>query len=378
MREHTESDVVVIGAGIAGASLAFELSASARVTVLEREPHVGYHSSGRSAALFSETYGSEAVRQLTRASRAFFEQPPAGFCEAPLLRPRGLLWMAGAGRASAVADFHKALGQSAANCDVLDVAQIRDRLPLVREDHCGGGLWEYRAADIDVDALLQGYLRGLRRNGSEIRLNCEVAGIERRDCGWTIALAGGEQLRANMIVNAAGAWADVVALLAGAKRIGLRVLRRTAAIVDTSIGREIRDWPMIVDLHDTWFCKPDAGALLVSPADQTPVPPTDAYADDFDVAVAIDRVTSALDVPITRMRRSWAGLRSFVADENPVLGWDKGVPGFFWLAAQGGFGVQTAPALARFSAALIRAGASSRALSNSDFGISALTVDRVR
>jgi D-arginine dehydrogenase len=227
-------------------------------------------------------------------------------------------------------------------------------VPALRGDYVGAGLYEADAMDADVSGLHQGFLRGAKARGADIRLNAEVTGIARRPDGFTVALASGERFEAAVAVNAAGAWADVVAAMAGVAPIGLTPMRRTAVIVDAPEGLDIRGWPAVIDVDEQFYFKPDAGRILASPADETPAEPHDAWADELDVAICIERVQAAADIPVRRIVRSWAGLRSFVADRSPVIGYDRGAPGFFWLAGQGGYGVQTAPAAARAAAALTR------------------------
>jgi len=344
-------DVLIIGSGIAGAGAAYELSDGARVLLLEREDAHGYHTTGRSAALYIEAYGNAVIGGLTRASRTFFEAPPEGFADYPLLTPRGCLYIGRADQADALAQtFEKAQGTMQA----LDREAVLDLVPVLRGDYVASGLIEPAAMDADVAALHQGFLRGAKARGADIRLGQEVTGIERRAGGFAVRCASGEVFGTEVVVNAAGAWADRVAALAGTRPIGLQPLRRTAVIVDAPPEREVRAWPAVIDADEQFYFKPDAGRILASPADETPSEPCDAWADDMDVAVCIERVQAAADIPVRRIVRSWAGLRSFVADRSPVIGFDEAVPGFFWLAGQGGYGVQTAPAAARVAAALAR------------------------
>ena len=344
-------DIAIIGSGIAGAGAAYELSQGAKVALLEREDAHGYHTTGRSAALYIEAYGNAVIGGLTRASRAFFEAPPDGFASYPLLTPRGCLYIGRADQADALArTFDKAQGTMQA----LNRDAVLDRVPVLRGDYVASGLIEPAAMDADVEALHQGFLRGARARGADIRLGEEVTGIERRAGGFMVRCASGAAFEAQVVVNAAGAWADRVGELAGAQPIGLQPLRRTAVIVDAPPERDVRAWPAVIDADEQFYFKPDAGRILASPADETPSDPCDAWADDMDVAVCIERVQAAADIPVRRIVRSWAGLRSFVADRSPVIGFDDGLPGFFWLAGQGGYGVQTAPAAARTAAALAR------------------------
>lgn len=344
-----EADVIVIGAGIAGASAAAEIARDARVILLEREDRPGYHTTGRSAALFSKTYGPPVIRALSRAAEAFFLGPPEGFAAHPILTPRGTLMTARADQAAALEAMAEELGDAARR---IDAARARELLPILRpEGVAAGALWDDATQDIDVDALHQGYLRALRARGGEQVTRAEVTGLAHDGAGWRVETPSGE-LRAPVLVNAAGAWADAIGRLAGAAPIGLTPKRRTAMIVAAPAGTDPAGWRMAADVEETWYLKPEAGKLLISPADETPSPPCDAQPEDLDVAICVDRVQTSCALDIRRIERKWAGLRSFVADKSPVAGWDGARPGFLWLAGQGGYGIQTAPALARVAAAL--------------------------
>lgn len=339
--------IVVIGAGIAGASVAAELAALGQdVLLLERESAPGYHTTGRSAALFAPSYGPPVIRALTRASRAAFDAAPTPERPHPLLKPRDVLFLAGPDQ---LASFDAA----AAELQVtrLSPAEARERLPLLREDYLAGALLDANSADIDVDALHRQFLRALTAQGGEMRLKVEVTGIAQDSARWRIETPKGA-IEAGMVVNASGAWADVIAGMAGVAPIGLVPKRRTAVLVAAPAGHRSDDWPMVVDVDETFYLRPDAGKLLLSPADETPSPPCDAQPEEWDVALCIDRVQQALDLPVRRIEHKWAGLRSFVADKAPVVGHAPDAPGFVWLAGQGGYGIQTAPALARAAAAL--------------------------
>jgi D-arginine dehydrogenase len=345
-------DVAVVGAGIAGASVAAELAEDARVVVLERETFPGHHSTGRSAALFSEIYGSAPVRALSRASQGFFHAPPEGFSDAPLVRPRGALHIATAAQAAALEAF-AALPDVAPAVRRIDGAEACELCPILKPGHVATAALELGSADIDVNALHQAYLRRLKALGGEIRVEAEVTGLAREAGGWRIETPQGP-IRAAVVINAAGAWADVLAGLAGVRPIGLEPRRRTALIVDPPDGADPRGWPMVIDVDEQFYFRPDGGGLLLSPGDETPSPPCDAQPEELDVAIAVDRVQAATTLEVRRVRRAWAGLRSFVADRTPVAGFAPDAPGFFWLAGQGGYGIQTAPAMGRLAAALVR------------------------
>lgn len=348
--EHT--DYVVIGAGIAGASVAAELAANGSVLLLERENQPGYHTTGRSAALFSQVYGPDQIRALSRASSRFYQNPPPGFTEHQLIHRRSVALM---GRSDQVDTVHAEFEQVRGRGDVSLVTgnQLREMIPLLREGYAASALLENDAGDIEVHALHQGYLRQLRERGGQLRTTSEVLGLSNANGRWSIETNQG-RLYASTVINAAGAWADEIAALAGTSRVGLVPKRRTALIVDAPEGHADNQWPMVVDIDEQFYLKPDAGKLLLSPADETPSPPCDAQPEEIDIAICIDRVQQAFDLDVRHIGNRWAGLRSFVADGVPVVGYADDVPGFFWLAGQGGYGIQTAPAMARAAAALIK------------------------
>jgi len=345
-------DVLVIGAGIAGTSVAAHLAADRSVAVLEAESHPGFHSTGRSAALFSEMYGSAAVRALSRGSRAFLFDPPTGFAEAPLIKARGALYVARPDQMEALEAFG-AEPDVAAVTQRIDTAGALDICPILRPDQVTGAIYEPDATDVDVHGLQQGYIRMLRQRGGRLLTDHPVSAMARADGRWVVS-AGGREFRAKTVVNAAGAWADIVGAMAGAAPIGLQPNRRTAILVDPPADVSCEDWPLVIDIDEEFYFKPDAGLLLLSPADETPVEAGDAQPDDWDVAVAVDRVASATTLEVRRVKHRWAGLRSFVADRTPVAGYDLNAPDFFWLAGQGGYGIQTAPALSRLAACLVQ------------------------
>ena len=344
-------DAAVVGGGIAGVSAAYELArAGASVIVLEREAALAHHTTGRSAAQYLENYGEEAVRRLTLASRPFFAAPPAGFADAPLLAPRPMLEVGGPDRRVAVADLARRGAAMVPSIRLVDRAEIAVLCPVLRPTAAAWGAYEPEALDLDVMALHQGYVRGLRAAGGEIARSAGVGSITRDGAAWTLD-AGGRAVRAGLLVNAAGAWADELAVRAGVARVGLRPLRRTAFTVGLPAGLDGRAWPLVHDIDEGWYFKPEGDGLLVSPADETPSDPCDARADPADVALAIDRLGEATTLDVRHVRSAWAGLRTFAPDRVLVLGPDPDVPSFIWCAGQGGFGIQTAPAAARLVAA---------------------------
>lgn len=344
-------DVAVIGAGIAGASAAAQIAQRRRVLLLERESQPGYHATGRSAALFSETYGNAVVRALSRASRGFLYDPPQGFADYPLVRPRGSLHVARPEQLAALEALW-AEPDIAAQARRLGPEETRQLCPLLRAGYAAEAVFEPQSADVDVHGLHQGYLRLFRARGGRALSDAEVTALEPARNGWRVHTGRGS-FDAAIVVNAAGAWADEVAKAAGLAPLGIVPHRRTALLVDAPAAPDIADMPMVIDIDEQFYFKPDAGKLLLSPADETPSPPCDAQPDELDVAVAVDRVQTAVSFAITRVRRKWAGLRSFAPDRSPVIGYDPRAEGFFWLAGQGGYGIQTAPAAAALAAALL-------------------------
>ena len=358
--EHKDFDVVVIGAGMAGASAAAEIARNRRVVLLERESQPGYHSTGRSAALFSETYGNAVVRALTRASREFLYAPPQGFVEHPLVRTRGSLHIARNDQIAALNAFF-ALPDVAAQARLVDAKEAKRLCALLRDGYAAAAILEPDAADVDVHALHQGFLRQFRARGGVLVTDAGVMALQRTPMGWGVRTAAGE-FGAPVVVNAAGAWADEVASLAGLGQLGITPNRRTALLVDPPAGIDVDALPNTIDIEEQFYFKPDAGKLFLSPADETPSEPCDAQPDEMDVAVAIDRVQQAADIDIRVVRRKWAGLRSFAPDRSPVIGYDERAKGFFWLAGQGGYGIQTAPAAGVLVAALVNESAVPQAL----------------
>ncbi|KIH85096.1 NAD(P)/FAD-dependent oxidoreductase [Pseudomonas batumici] len=349
-----QADFIIIGGGIAGASTGFWLAGHGRVIVLERESHPAYHSTGRSAALYTAAYGTAQVRALTLASRAFFDAPPPGFAEHPLLTPRGEMTVDFTGDPDELQQQYLSAKASVPETQLLSADQACARLPILRRDKVHGAIYDPSASDIDTDALHQGYLRGIRRQQGEVHTDCEVLGLERDAAGlWQVRTAG-QTFSAKVVINAAGAWADRIGELAGARPLGLQPKRRAAFIFAPPEGLDIHDWPMLVSLDESFYMKPDAGMFLGSPANADPVEPHDVQPEELDIALGIYQIEEATTLTIRRPTRTWAGLRSFVSDGNLVAGFDPQVPGLFWVAAQGGYGIQTSPAMGQASAALVR------------------------
>ena len=352
MNETTsQSDVIVLGAGMAGASLAAELAEKRTVTLLEIEDQPGRHATGRSAAMFIESYGNETIRALTRTSRSFLAAPPAGFAEVPLLTPRASLVIANTESLQILDRIH-AEARYGASLLRLDSAAALAMVPILRAEAAAGALLDPSGRDIDVAALLQAYLRVARHSGARLIMGAAELDIRREGGLWHVQSRVGT-FRAPLLVNATGAWADQVAAMVGAKAIGLKPMRRTALTVAAPVGCDVRRWPAVIDAHESFYFKPETGQLLLSPANEDLMDPCDAMPEELDVAIAVDRFERATTMRVQRVVHRWAGLRSFVADRTPVVGFDPRVEGFFWLAAQGGYGIQAAPALARTAVALI-------------------------
>jgi D-arginine dehydrogenase len=342
-------DVIVIGAGIAGASVAWFLAPHARVVVLERESFAGFHTTGRSAAHFSESYGSPQVRALSRATRPFLERPPAGFAAHPILHRRGALVIGSAEQAERVREEFEAVRRFTPALTLLDNEQIAARVPVLRPEAASIAFFEPDSADIDVNELHQGFLRGAKAQGVALHVDTRVHAIRREGHAWVV----NERWRAPVVVNAAGAWVDTVAELAGVDTIGLEPRRRSAFTFAAPPGIDSAGWPFVVDIDETFYFKPEAGLLLGSAANADPTHPHDVQPEEYDIALGIHRIEEATTMTIRRPARTWAGLRSFVADGDLVGGFAPDAPGFFWLAAQGGYGIQTSAAMAEACASMI-------------------------
>jgi len=348
------ADFLIIGAGIAGASIGYFLAPHGRVVLLERESQPGYHTTGRSAALFIESYGTPQVRALTCASRAFFELPPPGFADHPLLSPRAAMFVGNADQSAALDEAYETARGVSPRVQKLDEAAARALVPVLAPGM--QAVVEQDPMDMDVHSIHQGYLRGLKARGGKVVCDAEVARCERHGADWEVE-AGGRIYRAPVVINAAGAWCDVIAELAGARKIGLQPKRRSAFIFAPPDGIATAGWPMVFGTGESFYFKPDAGMLLGSPANEDPVEPQDVQPEELDIALGIGRIEEATTMRIRRPTRVWAGLRSFVADGDLVGGYDPECKGFFWLAAQGGYGIQTSPAMGEACAALVRGGA---------------------
>ena len=368
-------DIVIIGAGIAGASLAWHLvhrassTAAARVLLLERESQPGMHATGRSAAMFMESYGPPQVRALTRASRAFYTQPPSGFTDAPLISPRGAMYVAAPEQHALLDEMWTQMRADGLDVERLDPAQTLARVPVLRPDRVLGSIVEPDAQDLDVHATHQGFLRGFRARGGELRCNAELmegqfddrdgGGDERR---WTLRLADGRTLHAATLVNAAGAWVDEVARRCGVPPLDFEPRRRSAFTFDAPAGIDISAWPAIAGIDESWYFKPDAGRLLGSPANADPTHPHDVQPEVLDIATGIYRIEEATTITIRRPASTWAGLRTFSRDGEMVIGRHAGCDAFFWLAGQGGYGIQSAPGAGVLAAGLLEGGGVPKAL----------------
>jgi D-arginine dehydrogenase len=344
-------DFLVIGAGMAGASAAYELSRIGKVVVLERESQPGYHTTGRSAALFVETYGNAVIRAITKAGRAFLDAPPDGFAEVPILTPRGTMFVATEATMAALRSEYDAVSRLDSSVRMLDAGEVHALNPVLNRDLIVAGLYSPDDMDIDVAALHWGYLRTVRARGGALVGDAELVSLERSGPEWRAATRNGVYV-APVVINAAGAWADEIGAMAGANPIGLVPKRRTAFTFDPPPELDLRHLPGVIAADESWYIKPEAGHMLGSPADETPSVPCDAQSEELDLAIAIDRIETHTTLKIGRLVSRRAGLRSFVADKSPVVGLEPGLDGFCWCAGQGGYGIQTAPGMGKATAAL--------------------------
>lgn len=345
MNEHSLFDFAIIGAGIAGASIAAELAPYARVLVLEAEDAPGYHSTGRSAAFWDECYGGPEIVPLTLASLDYLTQ-------AGVLAPRGAVYLAHHDSAGAIDAFIARFAPTGARIERLDAAALAARVPHLRDAWGREAVAAPYCADIDVAGLHQHYLGLARRHGAQIACRARLAGAVRAGGGWQLTSEAGDQWRAGVVVNAAGAWADQVAALADVQPLGIAPKRRCVAVLRVA-PEAPADLPLTIDIGGSFYFKPDNGRLWLSPHDEVPTEPCDAAPEELDIAIAIDRFLAVTDWRIEAVERRWAGLRSFTPDRAPVYGFADEAAGFFWFAGQGGFGIQTAPAAARLAAQML-------------------------
>ena len=336
-----DADFLIIGGGIAGVSASARLAPHGRVVLVEGETALAHHASGRSAALYEPRYGLPPVVGLSMASGAYFRAAEG------VLSPRGLMVLACADQAAEFGAEAKALGVEA-----ISVAEARAMVPILNPEKVAFAAWAEHAWDIDTDLLLQGFARTARAHGAAYRLGAKVTAIAKIAGGWRV-VAGGVEITARLIVNAAGAWVDQVAKLAGVAPLGFQPNRRSMARIPAPGGHDVSKWPMIFGCGETWYAKPDAGALIVSPAEEHPMEPHDAWADDMVLAEGLARYEEMVTEPVTRLITSWAGLRTFSPDRALVIGRDRAEPSFVWLAGQGGYGFQSSPAASQLVADLI-------------------------
>lgn len=352
-RETPTTDVIVVGGGIGGVSLGYEIASDHRVTLLEREKTLAFHTTGRSAALFLETYGNNTIRSLTTASRDFLENPPEHF-RSELLTPRPLLQFAATGRGDALEAMYADVRQLTPDTQLVSPTDARTFFPPLRPELIDRALYEPHSMEVDVHALHQGYVRGLRDRGGRVDTGAGVTQLRRIDGLWHVHTTDGSVHTAPLVVDAAGAWADALGAMAGAEPIGLVPMRRSVFMVAAPEELDTAHLATLSDIDEKFYIKPEGTQLLCSPADETPVEPSDARPDELEIARAFDDIAEATTLTARHVRSSWAGLRSFVPDRTPVVGFDPNIEGFFWCAGQGGYGIQTCAALARVGAALLR------------------------
>ncbi|MCF6215395.1 MAG: FAD-binding oxidoreductase [Emcibacter sp.] len=354
--EPETADFIIIGGGIAGASAGYELRDMGKIIILEKESQPGYHTTGRSAAIFQKGYngGDPVLHAIIKASEDFLHNPPNDFVAHPLLSPRDLFYITTKENAGALGKLQDNLSEINVGITLLDHKETRRALPHIADDYQDSALMEEDVADIDVSALHEGYLRAIKSRGGQIISNAEVKSLCRQKGQWRVTSAQGE-FCAPIIINAAGAWVDQIAEMAHISPIHIQPLRRTMALIDIPVDMQPakNDWPIVMDAAEKFYFKPDSGKILVTPADQKLTVPCDAQPEEIDIAHAAHCLEKATNSTVNKIDHSWAGLRNHVADGHPVVGFDPEKPGFFWLAGQGGFGIKTAPAMGRITAALI-------------------------
>lgn len=348
-----EADFLIAGAGIGGTSCANWLSETHSVILLEMESQPGYHTTGRSIAVYTEAYGPRTIRALAKSGFEFLTNPPSSFSEIPLSRPHGLFFIAREDQMDALKVGLADVQELSPHIQLISADEAVAQIPVLRRDYLAAAFLDPNALALDVNAIHQGYIRGLRGNGSEIVCNAQIQGLERKGGKWRATTPAGE-FAAPVLINAAGAWADQVGQMVGARKISLQPKRRTV-IAFTPTNVEVSDdWPVVIDCEEEFYFKVDAGTVLGSPADETPVEAQDVQPEEIDIAYTIDRLQKATTMEVTKLQRTWAGLRSFVPDGIPVVGYDPDAEGFCWCAGQGGYGIETSVGMGRSTAALAR------------------------
>lgn len=353
------ADFLIVGGGIAGLSAAARLARHGRVVVIEAEEAPGYHSSGRSVTFSHYGIGNETVRGLTSWSRGFFEHPPEGFCDGPLSKRTPALFFAREETRGELEALYERTALLTETLGWLDEAGMKALCPILKIGEGGAvaGFVDRGGLKLDAHALLQGYIRTVRATGGEVATGQRIARIGREGEAWTVDSESGARWSAPILVNAAGSWADAVARMAGVRPVGLEPKRRTIIVLDPPPGMDVSGWAFTKYIVDEFYLMPDAGRLLASPVDEVPSDPCDCQPEEYDIALAAYRVEEFTTLPVTRIASRWAGLRTFAPDRVPVAGFAPDAPGFFWLAGQGGFGLQTAPAMAEIAVALVTGGA---------------------
>lgn len=354
-------EIAVVGGGIAGASFAYRMAKHRSLVILERELHVGYHSTGRSAAEFSRQFQTPSTGLLADGSYEFLSNPPPGFAAVALLVPRGNLVIAQSERKNLLNSAFREVLVTSPKARILHPDDALAMVPFLRPGYTAAAFYDPANWDMDVESLLQGYLRQARHDGAEIRTNSPVTAISRDGGGFRLTTPIGE-IRANIIVNAAGAWADELAQMAGLKPLGIVPHRRTAITVDVPALYDLSTMPGVAEVAEDYYFKPESGRLMVSPADATPSDPCDAQPEDLDVAYAAHFLEQSTILPVRTIAHKWAGLRSFAPDKRQVVGFDPRDPAFFWLAGQGGSGILTSPALSAWAAGVFLDGRPSQDL----------------
>ena len=348
-----QTDFLIIGSGMAGMSAAYRLSKYGKVTVLEKESLLGYHTTGRSAAFFTENYGNKTIRSITKASRFFLENPPSCFKNVELMSQYGgSLFIANKNQSDLVdkeLDYAKSVS---ANVFEIDKKEVLNMVPIIREEYIDRALHEPDSKVMDVDLIHQGFARGLKENNGEILFNAEVINIKKKYGLWNIKTKNNEFI-SPIIINAAGAWCDEIAILAECNPLNLSPKRRTVIIFENLSNLNTSEWPVVIDIEDNFYFKSEAGKILASPADETDSPPCDSQPEELDIAMTIDRIENATNFKINKIDHKWAGLRSFFPDRTPVVGEDPKMSGFYWLAGQGGYGIQTSPGISKIIECLI-------------------------